>query len=156
MGERRQDPAGCARAGAYEDDCRLHLATADFGAWMPRGARLDDGELHRRMAAEAEAVGLHADDLRVWSAFFRRVYMQQVTLDREACSALVAPLDRSCRETGLQVYTDRLNMAHSQGMLPCEGEALPAFVQTGGDAELEEILRARARPGPCPQPRSQR
>jgi hypothetical protein len=149
VGERRRDPAGCALAGIYEDDCRLHLATGDFDAWMTRDARLDDEELHQRMVHEAEAAGLRADDLRVWSAFFRRVFMQQLPLDREGCGALIEHLAESCRETGLQVYNDRLNMAADQGIYPCGGDELPAFVQTGDDVELEALRQRRERSDLC-------
>jgi len=145
VAERRHEPAGCAAAGPYEDDCRLHLATARFDAWMPRDARLQDEDLHQQMITEAEEAGLAADDPRVWSAFFRRVYMQQISMDRSGCTALIEFLAESCHETGRAVYRDRMNIARTQGMFPCDDAEPPRFLQTGDDTELEQLRRLEQR-----------
>ncbi len=143
VGERRRDPSACAQAGDFADDCRLHLATADFGAWMPGDARVDDPVLHQRMSTEASAAGLAEDDLRVWSAFFRRVLAQQPAVDRRRCRVLLPPLDEACLETGVLHYGDRLNMARDQGLYPCDGGPLPGFLTTAEDPELDAIRSAR-------------
>ncbi len=150
VGERRRDAQACARAGGFADDCRLHLATADFDAWMPKDAKVNDPALHQRMVAEATNAGLASDDLRVWSAFFRRVLAQQPSLDRRSCRALKPPLDTACLETGRSHYGDRLNMARDQGLYPCDDGALPGFLQPVEDPELD-ALRADREPGDlCP------
>jgi len=143
VGERRQDPNACTQAGDFADDCRLHLATANFDAWMPKDARVDDPALHQRMAAEASAAGLSDDDLRVWSAFFRRVLAQQPAVDRRGCRVLLAPLDEACLATGVLHYGDRLNMARDQGLYPCDGGPLPNFLTTVEDPELDAIRTTR-------------
>ncbi len=150
IGERRSDPSACAQAGAFADDCRLHLATRGFDAWMPRDARVDDPALHARMIREAEAATLSADDLRVWSAFFRRVLAQQPTLDRRPCRTLPPPLDDACWRTGGEHYHDRLNMARDQGLYPCQGGDLPGFLRTVEDPELDALRQAREPGDLCP------
>ncbi len=150
VGERRTDPEACARAGAWADDCRLHLLSATFRAWVPRDARVDDPALLARLASEARAVGLNADDERAWSAWFRWVLDQQPSVDRAPCRALEPPLDEACWQTGRALYEDRLNMARDRGLVPCDGGEPPRYLQTGGDAELDDRLRERTALDLCP------
>lgn len=151
VGERRDDADACGRAGDFADDCRLHLATATFDAWMPKDARVDDPGLHGRMIAEAEAAGLAGEDPRVWSAFFRRVLAQQPSVDRRTCRALTSPLDEACLSTGRQHYLDRLNMARDRGLYPCDGGPLPSFLRVIEDTELELLRARREQNDLCPE-----
>jgi hypothetical protein len=150
VGERRSDPEACALAGRFADDCRLHLLSAGFRAWVPKDARVDDAVLLQRLASEAQAVGLGADDLRPWSAWFRGVLDQQPSVDRSACQRLDAPLAEACWQTGRALYEDRLNMARDRGLVPCGGGAPPRFLATGGDAELDARLAVRMEQDLCP------
>jgi hypothetical protein len=137
VGERRRDPKACAQAGDFADDCRLHLLTATFSAWVPKDAAVDDPLLHQRLTTEAVQVGLDQEDPRAWSAWFRRVLDQRPAIDRSSCRELAAPLAEACWQTGRALYEDRLNMARDRGIVPCDGGAPPSFLATGGDAELD-------------------
>ena len=150
VGERRSDPEACALADRYADDCRLHLLSAGFRAWVPKDARVDDAVLLQRLANEAQAVGLGANDPRAWSAWFRGVLDQQPSVDRAACQHLAPPMAEACWQTGRALYEDRLNMARDRGMVPCDGGAPPRFLATGGDAELDARLEARMAQDLCP------
>jgi hypothetical protein len=150
VGERRRTPQGCAQAGDYGDDCRLHLLSAAFPTWVPRDARPDDGALLERLAAEAQAVGLAPDDPRAWSAWFRLVLAQQPTLDRHACRALDAAQAEACWQTGRALYEDRLNMARDRGLAPCTGTEIPRLLSVHDDPELDRMLQRRLAEDLCP------
>ena len=111
MGERLDDPAWCARAGPFADDCRLHLVSR-------RVTKLTGGPADHEAEVEAivVAVGLAADDHRPWAAWFRHALGSTSPLDRSRCDALTDPERREgCRFAGLALYHDRLNHARDRG-----------------------------------------
>ncbi|MFH1464564.1 MAG: hypothetical protein ABIO70_09260 [Pseudomonadota bacterium] len=149
VGERRDDPAACARAGAFEDDCRIHLLAMSMPHWLPAGAGPASPAVLDALAAETARVGLPRGDQRAASATFRALLDRQPILDRGACEAVAPPWRTACQQTGLALYEDRLNMARDQGALPCPGEALPEPLAHSADPELDAALARRPREIPC-------
>lgn len=147
VAERSDDPRRCAEAGRFLDDCRMHLWSRDLRARLGPGARPGDAEdsLQGRLAD----YGFEADDPRPWSALYRELLSRQRPLDRGSC--LAAPSDaqrEACRQTGISVYDDRLNMARDRHLVRC-GEPLPGLLETTPDPELD-ALRARRWSEICP------
>jgi len=131
LADRRGDPALCADAGRFRDDCRMH-------AWSRGVARtLEPGEVARapELRAPAAAAGFADDDPRPWIAAFRHLLGGPPPLDRRPCAALAAPLDALCAEAGAMLHADRLAHARDTGALRCGGPA-PAQVGVVDDAEL--------------------
>ena len=144
VGERRRDPTACAAAGAFADDCRLHLISTGFARWVPPGASPSDLALLDRLRAETVAVGLDPADERARSAYFRWVLGGQTPLDRSTCDTIPEPAAReACRQTGLALYGDRLNHARDTRTYPCAGGELPAALATTADPDLDAMRRRR-------------
>lgn len=147
VAERTDDPGLCASAGAFTDDCRLHLWSRSLRTLLPAGAK--PGEVEAKAEAALARYGFAAGDPRPWSALYRELLSRQRPLDRASCAE--APTDaqrEACRQTGISVYDDRLNMARDRHLVRC-GEALPGLLETTADPELD-ALRARRWSELCP------
>ncbi len=142
--EARGDPARCADAGPWVDDCRMHLWTAALPALL-RDRR--PGEFEADAAAEAVRHGFAADDPRPWSALYREWYGRHRPMDRGACAGAADPAHaEACRQTGLAQYADLLQMAHDRGTYPCVGGPLPALLAHAPDPELDALRAAKIPP----------
>ncbi|MBN1336781.1 MAG: hypothetical protein JXB39_12560 [Deltaproteobacteria bacterium] len=151
VGERRRDPAACAAAGRFADDCRLHLFSTGLASWVPAGASPSDPALLERLRSEGAATGLDPTDERAASAYFRWVLGGRVPLDRGACDALSDPaLQDACRHTGLALYADRLNHARDTRTYPCGGGVLPASLAYAPDPEIDRLRQRREEEDLCP------
>lgn len=137
--ERTGDLDACVDAGAFVDDCRLHLwSRVDAPAGLPLA------EAVIALRAEMVARGIDPDDHRFWSASFRRALDQAATLDRSACDTLTDPaLADACRHTAIALWHDKLNHERDFGQFPCDGGPLPASLAHAPDAELDAILAER-------------
>lgn len=145
--ERTGDAAGCAEAGAWADDCRLHLWAASFEGWSPEAPRA--GTDDALVVDHLPAFGFTAGDPRPWSAWYRWVHGHTRPLDRAACAAVLDPEHaEACRQTALAHYGDMLNVARDRKLYPCDGAPLPPFLQYTPDPEID-ALRAR-RTDLCP------
>jgi hypothetical protein len=145
--EREGDPKGCADAGVWADDCRLHLWAASFERWSPPDPT--PGRDEALVEAQLPPFAFAADDPRPWSAWYRWVHGHTRPLDRSACAAVADPARaEACRQTGLAHYGDMLNVARDRHVYPCDGGPLPAFLAYTPDAEID-ALRAR-RTDLCP------
>jgi hypothetical protein len=137
--ERSGDGGACARAGAFADDCRMHLFTT-----RARGLKLAIGEEEDRVAEAVATSGFAADDIRPWSAWYRTALDRLRPLDRGACASVADPAHReACEKTGLALYADRLNRARDQRTWPCHGEERPAVLRHAPDPELDALVAAR-------------
>jgi hypothetical protein len=152
LAEKRLDASICRRAGAFAEDCALHVLSTGFMVWAPAGALPggpEEDEVTRRIAA----AGLRDDDMRPWSAWYRWVLGAQQPLDRSTC-ARVEPAVRgeACARTGLTVFEDRINRTRDTrepdgtSALACGAE--PPLLAHAPDPELDAILLRRR--GPCP------
>lgn len=147
VAERSGDPKRCADAGRFVDDCRMHLWSRDLRGRLKPGAR--PGDVEAELQSRLADYGFQADDPRPWSALYRELLSRQRPLDRASCAE--APTDaqrEACRQTGISVYDDRLNMARDRHLVRC-GEALPGLLETTADPELD-ALRARRWSELCP------
>jgi hypothetical protein len=151
VAERRDDPAACAQAGTFADDCRLHLLSQSIPRWLPANSGPADPSVLAALARETRRVGLSENDQRAASALYRALLEHQPVLDRSACRTLASPWREACWHTGLAVYEDRLNQARDRGELPCPGEVLPAALSHSADPELDALLAHRDPGGSCPQ-----
>ena len=136
--ERTGDLDACADAGAFVDDCRLHLwSRVD----APAGPLADAVATLR---AEMVARGIDPEDHRFWSASFRRALGQAPVLDRGACETVAdAALADACRHTAIALWHDKLNHERDFGQFPCDGGPLPESLAHAPDAELDAILAER-------------
>jgi hypothetical protein len=132
--------ADCGKAGAFADDCRLHL-------WSFRVGKLVKPTLPETVAAAREAMeqdGIDPADPRFWSATFRAALLESKPFDRAACRALEdAALSEACLHTGIAVWHDLLNRERDFGSPPCDGKPLPATLEHADDPELDAILAER-------------
>lgn len=153
----------CGRAGAYEDDCRLHVWGRELQREWPDALPLQ--EAVDRTRARMEEHGIDTDDLRYWSAAFRRALSGRRSgmgldrrglpagegLDRSACATLSdAQLAEACRRTGISVFHDRINRTRDFGNVDCAAGELPDALRHGDDAELRAILVERWKDEICP------
>jgi hypothetical protein len=142
LAERTRDLAGCARAGAYADDCRLHVFSELVPEIWPKQGDFAAGVTAVR--SEMLAVGIAPDDYRFWSAAFRHGLLARRPFDRQACSVAGDPaLVDACRHTGLAVYQDLLNHERDFGHFPCDGAPLPETLAHTADPDLDAIIAER-------------
>lgn len=140
--EAHGDPKGCADAGEWADDCRLHVWTGGLRKWAPRDVPLVDAE--GTVAGKVTEYGFAADDPRPWSAWYRHALGRMRPLDRAQCRTLPdASHVEACLQTGLALYGDLLNVARDQKLYPCDGGPLPSLLQTTPDPELDALRASR-------------
>jgi hypothetical protein len=152
LAEKRLDPGLCPQAGAFAEDCALHVLSTGFMVWAPEGATPggpEEVEVERRIAV----AGLDTGDMRPWSAWYRWVLGAQHPLDRGACARVRDPARReACERTGLVVFEDRINRVRDtrgpggQGGLRCGFD--PPLLAHTPDPAIESLLARRR--GPCP------
>ncbi|MCB9778852.1 MAG: hypothetical protein H6742_09835 [Alphaproteobacteria bacterium] len=154
VAEVRGDSALCGQAGAFADDCRLHVFSHALRALLPPGVSPASAE--PLLATAIPGHGFTEDDPRPWSAAFRWVLGGQRPLDPATCDA-VAESSRAeaCRQTALAVYSDRLNHARDTGRFPCDADpgdldALPESLRFAEDPALRALLEARRAQDLCP------
>jgi len=140
VAERSRQPARCAQAGRFEEDCRMHA----WSARVPHLAGPADGAAEWRLAlSEAAAeMGFDADDARPWVAAARFILGRDTPLDRAFCDGWPVPQRTHCRVAGRDLFHDRINHVRDARKWDCEGPppALLAFTQ---DDELDAILSQR-------------
>lgn len=137
--ERANDLDGCADAGAFVDDCRLHLWSR---VKVPADRPL--GEAVTGLRDEMTKRGIDPGDERFWSASFRRALGQMPALDRGACDTVTdAKLADACRHTAVALWHDLLNHERDFGAFPCDGGPLPPSLAHVPDPELDAILAER-------------
>lgn len=142
LAEAREDASLCPKAGAFADDCALHVLSRGFGRGLGAGSRPGEGE--EAVAARIVAAGLAADDMRPWSAWYRWVLGGLDPLDRAACEAVADPARReACRNTAVAVFHDRINNARDRRLVDCATGALPPLLTHAPDPELDAALRRR-------------
>jgi hypothetical protein len=142
LAEKGKDPALCPKAAPFADDCALHVLSAAFPKWIPKGTR--PGDHDDDAAAQIAAAGLAADDMRPWSAWYRWVLLEERPLDRAGCANVADAARReACLHTGIALYQDLLNRARDRHTYPCDGGALPGALQTTPDPELDALRAAR-------------
>jgi hypothetical protein len=113
-----------------------------FPTWLPRRAR--PGEHEEEAARRIAAAGLAEDDMRPWSAFYRHVLGSTRPIDRASCDRVTDPARReACRQTGLALYQDLLNMARDRQLYPCDGGPLPSLLTHTPDPELDALRAGR-------------
>lgn len=140
--ERTGDLAGCAEAGAFADDCRLHVWSQGLHRLWPRGTPVPDGVAAARAALGA--AGIDPADDRFWSATFRHVLLASRPFDRRVCDATGDErLADVCRRTGVAVYHDLLNHERDFGAFPCDGAPLPERLAYAPDPEIDEVIARR-------------
>jgi len=140
--EAKGDPEGCSRAGPWVDDCRLHVWSASFHDWAPKGKTLAEAE--PIVTAKLDGYGFAADDPRPWSAWYRWSLGRMRPVDRAACREISAPdHQEACLQTGLALYGDLLNVARDRHLYPCDGGPLPSLLQSTPDPELEALRASR-------------
>ena len=148
LAERERDPALCAKAGAFRDDCALHVLSRAFPRWIDPQTRPGDPQ-EQELVDRIAQIGMAPDDPRPWSAWYRWVLGQRAPLDRAACHAAPDPMRRdACLQTGLALYSDRLNRARDARTLPCplpaDSALLPAELRHTPDPELDAMRASRS------------
>lgn len=142
VAEKSGDPARCAAAGRFADDCRLHLWSRDLRGLLKPGE--GPGDVEARLEGALATYGLAADDPRPWSALYRELLARRSPLDRASCQGAPRPEQReACARTGRALYDDRLNMARDRRLVKCGSDALPTLLQTTPDPELDALRAAR-------------
>ena len=147
LAERSGEVERCARAGRFEEDCRMH-------AWSQRVPKLagasDPSEVWgRRIATGAREMGFEESDARPWIAAARHVLGLRLPLDRSPCAAWPADAVEPCREAGLGLFHDRINHLRDTRSWDCM-EPSPeqvSFEET--DLELAKVWTDR-RAEVCP------
>lgn len=147
LAERTGEPAHCRDAGAFREDCGIHLLVASFGRWVPATAL--PGEHEALIEGYAREAGFSAADPRPWTGYYRWLLGNQHPMDRSTCDVLADPDRRDqCRQAGLALYHDLLNVARDRGVYPCDEAPLPDFLQYAPDPALD-MARRRRRPELC-------
>ncbi len=142
IAEKTRDPALCAKATPFVDDCALHVLSQAFPKAIPAGSR--PGEHEDAAEALILSSGLAVTDMRPWSAWYRWVLGGMQPLDRAACAGVADPDRReACTHTGVALYQDLLNNARDRGLYPCDGGPLPPYLQTTPDPELDALRASR-------------
>lgn len=147
VAERSGDPARCADAGRFAEDCRMHL----WSRWVHDAITptLGPGAVESTARAQLAAYGFAPDDPRPWSALYRALLEARTPLDRAVCDAAAEPmLVESCRQTALAVYNDRLNRARDR-LRWCPGAPVPDALAHTEDPDLEAMLLRRAEEELC-------
>lgn len=138
--EKRGNIAGCAQAGSFQEQCRMHVFSAGFATWSSDPWVGRDEAVVAGKIAEA---GFGPDDPRPWSAWYRHALNARRPLDRAACRTVGVELRReACLHTGIALYQDLLNVARDRKLYPCGGP-LPPLLQTAPDPELDAVRASR-------------
>lgn len=147
VAERTGDAAVCREAGAFKDDCGIHLLAAGYPKWIPANAL--PGAYESIVEGHAREAGFADTDPRPWTAYYRWLLGNQHPMDRATCDVLADPNRRDlCRQAGIALYHDLLNVARDRGVYPCKDEPLPDFLQYAPDPALD-MARRRRRPELC-------
>ena len=147
VAERTGDLSYCREAGAFADDCGIHLLAASFPKWVPADAL--PGAYETVVEGHARAAGFADTDPRPWTAYYRWLLGNQHPMDRATCDVLPDPNRRDlCRQAGIALYHDLLNVARDRGVYPCDEAPLPDFLQYAPDPALD-MARRRRRPELC-------
>ena len=149
--EAGKDPATCARAGRFDDDCRMHLWTTALLQGLPRATLPAEADA----PVEALLVGhtFGPEDGRPWVAVYRTLLGGRRPFDRALCDGISHPERRTiCRDAGRDLYNDLLNNARDTGRFPCAGGPLPPMLAHTEDPELEALIDARREGDLCPAP----
>lgn len=140
--EKSEDAEDCKDAGAFAEDCQMHLWTASFRKWAP-----DPPVVGRDEPVVAEHIargGFIPDDPRPWSAWYRYALSRQMPMDRGACRSVPHVVAReACLATGVALYDDRLNAARDLALYPCDGGELPSFLHTTDDPDIVALRVSR-------------
>lgn len=151
------DPARCPAAGAFAENCQMHLWTKHIRELLPEDAA--PGDVEGTLETQLALFGFEPGDMRPWSAVYRNVLSKQRPLDRASCARAPTPaLVLSCQRTALTVYQDRLNQLRDRGLFQtsnpaapgwCDGGPLPALATTTPDPELDGMLSQRRHQDLC-------
>ena len=143
------DPARCAAAGRFAEDCRMHLWSRAVARALP--AAPSPTQAAEPIARLALDFGFDAADPRPWVAAWRIVGAQMDPLDRAACDALPAERADGCRATLRDLYADRLNHARDTRRFPCDGQPLTGrLAYAAPDPELDALVASRREADLCP------
>ncbi len=146
LAERKKDTALCASAGAFRDDCVLHVLSQSFALWVDPAA--GPGDQDEEFAARVKQTGMDPADPRPWSAWYRWVLGQRLPLDRGACGRVGDAARReACMATGIALYNDRLNRARDRRSYPCpapDQTGLPPDLQYTPDGDLDTLRASRS------------
>lgn len=146
VAERSRQPARCADAGRFAEDCRMHAWTV---AVPKLGSPATPPDVWADRLTEAAAdLGFAADDPRPWIAASRHLLGRSLPLDRGWCDGWAEAPRAACRQAGLGLLHDRINHARDSGKWTC-GEPVPELLAVASDPELEAVLAER-RSEVCP------
>ncbi len=146
VAERSRQPARCAKAGRFEEDCRMHAWTV--AVTHAAGPTASASKWEAALSALADEMDFLKDDPRPWVAASRFLLGRTTPLDRSFCDDWSAERREHCRVAGRDLLHDRLNHVRDARKWDCEGPP-PAILSFEADAELDTIF-ARRKPEICP------
>ncbi len=149
VAEASRDPARCAAAGRFEQDCRMHHWSRLIAGRLGNQATPASSE-HRLEVLATEAGFADTDD-RPWVAAFRLLGARMAPLNRSACDGLsVASRRQTCRQALRDHYNDLLNHARDTGTFPCGGNPLTGRLAYQADPGLDALVEHRRQEDLCP------
>lgn len=141
LGETLRDPSLCARSGAFEDNCRLHVLSFGLRQWLS-----EDQSAAQIEAAAPEHIlsaGMTLEDSRPWTAIWRWALSRSTPLDRMPCKTLSDPLvSEACMHAGVGLFHDQLSQARDRGVEVCS-DPLPEALRYTSDPQLDHALERR-------------
>jgi len=141
LAEAAGDVAWCARAGAFVQDCRMHLFTEALRDAMPRGTA--PAEALAITARTIAALTLDPGNRALMHVGLVESLRRQRPLDRASCDGVGEhALRQKCFDFAARELNERLNRARDRGDAVCEGE-LPADAAFIPSPPLDRILAAR-------------
>lgn len=112
LAEKKDEPKHCQQAESFETDCRIHL-------------------LHQRLKDQKgtdwfeiiDSVGLSIDEQAPWMVVYRW-YLDKPPLDLNRC--MNTPKPELCRQTGQDLFRDKLRMLRDTHGLTCNQDDWPS------------------------------
>ena len=141
LAETLKDAERCGHAGAFEDNCRLHVLSFGLREWITEEQLFED--IERDAPEKIRASGLSEEDPRPWTAIWRWALSRSTPLDRGACRTLSdETLVPVCLDAGMGLFHDRLSQARDRDTGLCNGP-IPDSLAYLADPELDRALAQR-------------
>ena len=140
VAERSRQPARCADAGRFEEDCRMHAWSAIVPTLV--GPTESAQSWEAAVDKASSELGFSADDARPWVAAARFILGRSTPLDRRFCDGWTDARRTHCRVAGRDLFHDRINHVRDASKWDCAGPP-PGLLGVVQDEELAAILAER-------------
>ncbi len=150
VAEAAGDPALCASAGLFKQQCRAHVWGESMAGLFPIGMSVAEAE--KKADTLLPTFGMEADDRIAWFGLLEHVLELPGPIDRAQCAGMATERRRAvCEETALHLYRQRLDRANARGALPCPGLPMDPQVDPGSDPVYLDAYQRRVKGMNCPE-----